>query len=79
MRPSKIKAGTKLLVKSTFGDHLLKAVFIKRIPAAGGRAAVNYLRFPDFAGMDGPDDDGTCQMSDYDLSRRGEYATTNTA
>ena len=35
--------------------------------------AVNYLRFPHLAGLDGGDDDGTCQMSDYQLSRNGQY------
>jgi hypothetical protein len=48
------------------------AWFVRRVPAQQGRAAVNFLRFPDYAGLEGPDDDGTCAMSDYDLSRRGE-------
>lgn len=48
------------------------AYFMRRVPAQQGRPAANYLRFPDYAGLNGPDDDGTCEMSDYDLSRRGE-------
>lgn len=75
MKPSKITAGTKLLVTSSLGNEKLTAYFIRRVPAKGrGCPAVNYLRFPAFAGMDGPKDNGVCQMSDYDLSRRGEYA-----
>ncbi len=72
MRPSKIKPGTKLKIKTALRDRV--AYFVKRVPAQGGRKAVNYLRFPDFAGLNGPDDDGACEMSDYELSRRGEYA-----
>ncbi len=76
MRPSKIKAGRKLKIQPSLGggeDRM--AYFIKRIPAQCGRKAENYLRFPDFAGLDGPDDNGTCVMSDYDLSRNGKYAS----
>lgn len=75
MKPSKINAGTKLKIHPVFGSGAdVIAYFVKRIPAQCGRKAVNYLRFPDYAGIDGPDDDGTCQMSDYELSRRGEFA-----
>ena len=74
MKPSKIKAGQKLKVQSSLGNEEMTAFFIKRMPAQCGQKAVNFLRFPDLAGLDGPDDDGTCQMSDYDLSRRGSYA-----
>jgi hypothetical protein len=51
------------------------AIFIRRIPRQNGRPAVNLLRFPDFAGLHGLDDDGTCEMSDYDLARLGRYAS----
>lgn len=74
MRPSKLKAGEKLLIKPAFGTQNSTAYFVRRVPAGCGRKAVNYLRFPGYAGLNGPDDDGTCEMSDYDLSRRGEYA-----
>jgi len=73
MKPSKIKPGTKLNIKSAFGGYNT-AYFIKRTNAKAGAKATNYLRFPDFAGLDSPEDDGTCQMSDYDLSRQGEIA-----
>lgn len=75
MHPSKIKPGTKLKIHPVFNSGAdAVAFFVKRIPAQCGCKAVNYLRFPDYAGLDGPDDDGTCQMSDYELSRRGEFA-----
>lgn len=74
MKPSRIKAGQKLTIQPAIGSENKVAFFIKRIPAQRGCKAVNYLRFPAFAGLDGPYDDGTCQMSDYDLSRRGSYA-----
>ena len=73
MRPSQIKPGTQLTIQM-IGGSTKTAHFIKRIPAEGGRMAVNYLRFPEYAGLNGPDDDGTCEMSDYDLSRRGQHA-----
>lgn len=68
MRPSKIQTGEKLLVKTGLGIRI--AFFVRRVPARSGQRAVNYLRFPDYVGMDGPEDDGICQMSDYDVSRR---------
>jgi len=72
MRPSKLKPGTELKIKFAFGKGSYEAEFIKRIPAALGRKATNHIRVPDFKGLNGPDDDGTCEMSDYELSRRGE-------
>lgn len=74
MRPSTIRPGTKLIVRLALGSGSLIAYFVKRIPAECGRKAINYLRFPDFAGQDGLEDDGTCQMSDYDVSRRCDRA-----
>ncbi len=74
MRPSKIIPGTQLLITPSGGGQRNIAFFVRRIPAQGGRPAKNYLRFPRFAGLDGPNDDGTCEMSDYELSRRGVFA-----
>lgn len=74
MKPSQLRQGDKLSIKSAFGEQTEIAFFIRRIPAEAGQNAVNYLRFPSYAGLDAPDDNGTCVMSDYDLSRRGEYA-----
>lgn len=72
MKPSKLKKGDKLLIKNASGEQT--AFFICRTPAEAGQKAMNYLRFPGYAGLNGYDDKGTCEMSDYDLSRRGEYA-----
>ena len=74
MRPSKIKPGTKLRVKMALGagTGIKDAVFIRRIN--DGRNVINLVRIPSFAGLNDPEDDGTCQMSDYDLSRRAEFA-----
>ncbi len=74
MRPSKIRPGTKLIIKSSLGSGSNTAYFVKRIPAQCGRQAVNLLRFPAFAGLNGLEDDGTCQMSDYQFSRNAEFA-----
>lgn len=74
MKPSTLRKGDWLIVLDTLGGER-RAQFIRRVPARGkGCPARNLLRFPDFAGLDGPDDDGTCTMSDYDLSRRGRLA-----
>ena len=72
MRPSTIKAGEKVWVRTA--SSVQPAFFVRRLPAQGGRQAVNYLRFPAFAGMNGAEDDGTCEMSDYEVSRRVERA-----
>ncbi len=74
MRPSKIKPGTKLKINSTYGAKSEIGYFIKRYPAECGRKAFSLIRFPAYAGLNGGEDDGTSQMSDYDLSRRGEFA-----
>ena len=74
MKPSKIKRGQKLLIKAALGTESLTAFFVKRIPAQCGRKAINLVRFPEYEGLMSPEDDGTCEMSDYDLSRRGEFA-----
>ncbi len=74
MRPTKLKHGNKLLIRPALGTESHIGFFVRREPARGGRKAVNYVRFPDYAGLNGPSDDGTIPMSDYDLSRRGEYA-----
>jgi len=73
MRPSTLKAGDKLIYRSICGiEHI--AYFVRRQPHAHSRKADNYLRFPDFAGQDGPDDQGICVVSDYDLSRNARFA-----
>lgn len=74
MKPSQVKPGDKLLISPVGVGRATTAFFVRRIPASQGRKAINLVRFPDFAGLDGPDDDGTTEMSDYDLSRRGRLA-----
>lgn len=75
MKPSKIEPGTKLRISMPFSSKGFRtAYFVKRTPSRGGCKAVNYLQFPDFKNQNGLNDDGMCEMSDYDLSRRGEYA-----
>ena len=71
MRPTQLNPGDEVLVQAISGETR-KATFLRRVPSARtiGSQAVNYLRFPDFAGMNGPDDDGTCEMSDYQVSRQ---------
>ena len=71
MRPTLLRPGDQVVV-TLFGGTKAPAEFVRRVPARGGVKAVNYLRFPGFAGQDGPEDDGTCQMSDYDVSRKVE-------
>ena len=72
MRPSTARPGEKVWVRTALGGQ--PAYFVRRLPARPGRQAVNYLRFPAFAGMNGAEDDGTCEMSDYEVSRRVERA-----
>ena len=74
MKPSQLKPNQKLLIKPALGAENRIAYFVKRIPAQCGRKAINFVRFPDYEGLNSPEDDGTCHMSDYDLSRRGVLA-----
>ena len=76
MRPSMLKPGQPLMVICPLGAELRERLvyFVRREPARGkGQPAKCFLRFPDYAGLDGPDDVGTCQISDYELSRRARY------
>ncbi|MEO1902632.1 MAG: hypothetical protein ABGX87_12820 [Alcanivorax sp.] len=76
MKPSELKPGQRLMIRPSLGDDGERlAFFVRREPARGkGAPAKNFVRFPDFEGLDGPEDDGTCQMSDYHLARQGRYA-----
>jgi len=64
MKPSKVKPEQKIRI------HGRIAIFIRRYPAEAGRPAINVIRVPDYAGLSGPNDDGSCQISDYDFSRK---------
>ena len=72
MKPAQLKKGDKLAIKSASGEKI--AFFFCRFPAEAGQKAMNLLRFPCYAGLNGLDDNGTCEMSDFGLSKRGEYA-----
>lgn len=73
MRPSKLNHGDKVIYTCLGGTERL-AVFICREPARFGHPARNFLKFPDFVGLDGIGDQGICPVSDYDLSRKGRLA-----
>lgn len=80
MHPAKLKPGDKVMVACIGAVTTRTAYFVRREPARGkGRPAKNWLRFPDFAGLDGPQDEGLCTMSDYELSRRGRLADQEVA
>lgn len=72
MKPTTLKPGQKLSIE--MNGRRRTAYFIERIRNGYGPHAHNLLRFPDFEGLNGPDDNGICQMSDYDLSRKGAIA-----
>lgn len=72
MRPTTIRSGEKLRVQTGLG--VKTAFFVRRERARAGVQAQNFLRFPDFVGLDGPGDDGICVMSDYEVSRKVERA-----
>lgn len=70
MRPSQIKPGTKLLWPCGLGGQERIVEFIKRVPGTNGRLAENYVRVSEFAGLNGPDDDGTVVMNDWQIARQ---------
>lgn len=70
MRPTTLKSGDVVTVQGVI--HNYSATFIRRSPARGPVKAVNYFQAPRFAGLNGPDDKGLFEMSDYDVSRRCE-------
>jgi hypothetical protein len=68
MKPTLLKAGDE--VCRTDSKHVY--VFIKRIPgerSMSGRPK-NIFRCDEFRGLDGPNDEGLVEMSDYEVSRR---------
>jgi len=64
MKPSKIKPGQEIRINGRIG------FYVRRYPTQSGRPAINIIRVPDYAGLNGPDDDGSCQISDYDFSHK---------
>ena len=73
MSPSRLKPDTPIEYRTASG-RWIRGVFLRRRPAKGPTPAVNWVRFPGYAGLYGPEDDGTCQISDHDLARRGRIA-----
>lgn len=69
MKPSTLKPGNRFLLICS-DQRQREAVFVRRYPAQGGHKAVNIIRVPDFAGLEGPNDDGACTLSDYDFARK---------
>lgn len=74
MTPSTLKPGQPLMLlcAQRNAESLERlAYFVRREPALGkGGRAKRSLRFPEYASQDGPEDDGTCQISDYKLVDR---------
>lgn len=64
MKPSKMRPGQKFIINGS------EAVYVRRHPAQSGRPAKNIIRILDCVGLNGPDDDGACVISDYDFARK---------
>lgn len=73
MKPTSLKKNDRVKIIHPIGDPVI-GIFEERKPRAPGRKAYNIIRVNEYAGLDGPDDDGTVIMSDYDVSRRCEPA-----
>lgn len=69
MKASKIQAGTRLFCTSEGSGTTRVAIFVNRLPGENGRQPINILRVPDFAGLEGPEDEGIVTLSDRELSR----------
>jgi hypothetical protein len=68
MKPTLLKPGEEIRCSGV--QHTL--VFVKRLPSdrSGSGKAVNIFRCEACRGLNGPDDEGFVQMSDYQVSRR---------
>ncbi len=64
MKPSKMKPGQEIRINGRIG------FYVRRYLSQAGRPAINIIRVPDYTGLNGPNDDGSCQISDYDFSRK---------
>ncbi len=71
MKPARLAPNTPIEYLCIASGRWISGVFLRRQPRRGPTPAVNWVQFPCYAG---PDHDGTCQISDYDLSRRGRIA-----
>lgn len=66
MKPTDLVKGRKYRIKGTLGDAVV-GKFIERIDRSK-----SFFIVEEYKGLDGPDDDGKVQMSDYDIARKVE-------
>lgn len=70
MKPSTLKPGMRVLLTPSLGNTAARsATVIKRHPAGCGRKAITVVNVDDFRGLNGPCDQGTVHLSDYEVSR----------
>jgi len=50
-------------LRATASEHWIRGTLLRRQPPRGPPPAVNWMRFPGYAGLYGSEDDGTCQIS----------------
>ncbi len=72
-RPQKLRAGDRIRYRTT-GGRIVEGEFIMRCPRSAHGPALNVVRFPIYAGLNGPSDVGDSTITDYDLARRGRLA-----
>jgi len=68
MRPTQLKPGDEVYCAGS--NHVY--VFVKRIPSERSPSGKpkNIFRCDAYRGLDGPNDEGLFEMSDYEVSRR---------
>lgn len=76
MKPTLLKPGD--LIRNRNSICPIVWIFVRRIPAQGGRAAHCILQADECRGQNGPDDDGHAVASDYSISRDFERVTEPT-
>ncbi|EHD22625.1 MULTISPECIES: hypothetical protein [Brenneria] len=70
MKPSTLKAGMRVLLHPSLGlPGAFRATVIRRTPRTYGRHALTVVRVDEFAGLNGPGDNGDVHLSDYEVSR----------
>lgn len=66
MKPTELVKGRNYRIKVHLGDHVVGR-FVERIDRSK-----SFFVVDDYKGLDGPNDDGKVQMSDYDIARKVE-------
>jgi len=69
VKANRIRPGSKMILFSNIGGQEYVVEFLKRDPRQSGRPARNYVRGDAFAGLNGPDDDGTVVLSDQEIAK----------